>query len=302
MDYQVCMGIHACLYAPSAAPMESKTSEVTPWLKSPNPAFPILVEKAVVTWKSSHGNPWKKAKKPQRKFIRCKASSVFPRKHRVLTAGLPQSRRHLQTSPRDLCRVWEERNRKTDEIYNFFLSAFSELEGGHFNLKGFTCKFNSFNLIEGKLWPEQRLFAWCLLLLLPSPLADNPFSPNAPDVEHQDISARGHQHLDTHNSIRRNYGEHYNLLVSNTEKIKISRTAQFMLAAGWPKDLDIKGCGGVVAPPGPPTHLLNTSGGMAEKMASVFLRPQRLSVEKVNSFGAYFKPCTFCTCCWPKED
>lgn len=43
------------------------------------------------------------------------------------------------------CRVWEEGNRKADEIYKFFLSAFSELEGGHFNLKGFTCKFNSFS-------------------------------------------------------------------------------------------------------------------------------------------------------------
>lgn len=32
--------------------------------------------------------------------------------------------------------------------------------------------------------------------------------------------------------------------------------------------------------------------GMAEKMVSVFLSPQRLSVEKVNSFGTYFKPCT----------
>lgn len=43
-----------------------------------------------------------------------------------------------------LYRVWEEGNRKIDEIYNFFLSAFSELEGGHFNLERFPCKFNSF--------------------------------------------------------------------------------------------------------------------------------------------------------------
>lgn len=41
-------------------------------------------------------------------------------------------------------RVWEEGNGKTDEIYDAFLSAFPELEGGHFNLKGFTHKFSFF--------------------------------------------------------------------------------------------------------------------------------------------------------------
>lgn len=37
--------------------------------------------------------------------------------------------------------------------------------------------------------------------------------------------------------------------------------------------------------------------GIAQKMASVFLSPQRLSVEKVNSFGTYFKLCTLYTHC-----
>lgn len=37
--------------------------------------------------------------------------------------------------------------------------------------------------------------------------------------------------------------------------------------------------------------------GIAEKMASVFLSPQRLSVEKVNLFGTCFTPCTLYTHC-----
>lgn len=41
-----------------------------------------------------------------------------------------------------LCRVWKDGKRKTDEIYNVFLS---ELDRGCLSLKGFTCKFNSFS-------------------------------------------------------------------------------------------------------------------------------------------------------------
>lgn len=40
----------------------------------------------------------------------------------------------LGKSVLSFCRVWEEENRKTDEMYNFFLSDFYEL-GVHFNLK-----------------------------------------------------------------------------------------------------------------------------------------------------------------------
>lgn len=37
--------------------------------------------------------------------------------------------------------------------------------------------------------------------------------------------------------------------------------------------------------------------GIAEEMASVFLSPQRLPVEKVNSSGTCFTPCTLYTHC-----
>lgn len=57
MDYQIYMGILACLYAPSAAPMESKTSGVTPGLKSLIPASLSCEEGChdleIFTWQST---------------------------------------------------------------------------------------------------------------------------------------------------------------------------------------------------------------------------------------------------------
>lgn len=91
------------------------------------------------------------------------------------------------------------------------------------------------------------------------------------------LNTKMYQHVGTRiwtlNSVRRDYGKHYNLLVSNMEKIKIVRIAQFILAAGWSKKSSVSR-----AAEGLRCHQLNYSTqlerkGMAEKMASVFPSP-----------------------------
>lgn len=68
MDYQTYMGILACLYAPSAASMESRTSEVTPGLKSLIPASLSCEEGChdleIFTWEST-----KESKRDRKKSL-----------------------------------------------------------------------------------------------------------------------------------------------------------------------------------------------------------------------------------------
>lgn len=91
-----------------------------------------------MTWKSSHWSSGEKVKEKKKSLSGASPHSLKSRTaiEQKTFAKFPGG--HVV----GLCRVWKDGKRKTDEIYNFFLS---ELFSGCFSLKGVTFKFNSFS-------------------------------------------------------------------------------------------------------------------------------------------------------------